>query len=66
MTTPTHYRECALDCLKWAEEATNESQKKTFVDLARLWMEAASRLHQDDATAPERSEQAQQLRAKLG
>ena len=67
MTTSTHYRECALDCLKWAEETTNETQKKTFVDLARLWVEAASRLPQDDTTAPEGSEQLRRLHAaKVG
>jgi hypothetical protein len=34
MTTPTEYREFALECLKWADETPNAGQRQTFVDLA--------------------------------
>jgi len=53
MTTPTEYRDFALECLKWAEETSSASQRNAFVDLAHVCMEAAFRLDQRDRAAPE-------------
>jgi hypothetical protein len=65
MTTPTEYRDFALECLKWAEETSSASQRKAFVDLARLWMEAAFRLDQGGGAAPDQFEHFREARAKL-
>ena len=40
--TPRQYREFALDCLCWAEQAKDAGQRQSLVALARLWMQTAS------------------------
>ena len=35
-------REFALDCLHWAERASNASDRQTMLRLARMWMDTAS------------------------
>jgi hypothetical protein len=65
MTTPNEYREHALECLKWAEETPSKRQRKTFIDIARLWMATASRIDHGDGADPAITEIIDTLRAKL-
>ena len=44
MTTPADLRKFATDCLLWAEEAKDASQRDTLIRLARMWMQTASEL----------------------
>jgi hypothetical protein len=36
MTQPSDFRQFALDCLHWAEEATDASQRQIFLDMAKM------------------------------
>ena len=42
MVTTEDMREFALDCLRWAERASNPSDRQTMLRLARMWMDTAS------------------------
>jgi hypothetical protein len=44
MTTPLDYRQFAMDCLRWAEDAKDADQRATLIRLARMWMLTASEL----------------------
>ena len=44
MSTVDEYRKYARDCLRWANRALTEEQRKQFLSLAREWQEAASGL----------------------
>ena len=44
MTTPLDYRQFAIDCLNWAEDAKDENQRATMIRLAGMWMQTASEL----------------------
>lgn len=44
MPTPLEYREFALECLRWAEDAKDAGQRETLIGLARLWMQTASEM----------------------
>lgn|GEM_PF-3163750 len=46
MTTPTDFREFAIDCLHWAEDAKDPAQRDTLIGVARMWMLTASELEQ--------------------
>jgi hypothetical protein len=50
MVTTEDMREFALDCLHWAERASNPSDRETMLRLARMWMDTASGIerHIDD------------------
>jgi hypothetical protein len=63
--TPSEYRDYAIGCLKWANDTPNPKQRKTFVDLARLWMDAAYHLDRGVAVPLEQSEKFLELREKL-
>ena len=41
MTSPTDYREFALDCVRWAENASDSSQRQILHDMARHWLKIA-------------------------
>jgi orotidine-5'-phosphate decarboxylase len=44
MSTVDEYRKYARDCLRWANRALTEEQRKQFLNLAREWQQAASGL----------------------
>jgi len=41
MSTVDEYRKYARDCLRWANRALTEEQRKQFLSLAREWQQAA-------------------------
>ena len=40
--TPQDMRLFALQCLRWSDEADNESQRDLMVQVAKTWMNIAS------------------------
>ena len=42
MTTSQEFRQYADECLRWAQETTNEEQRQQFLEMASAWMQAAS------------------------
>jgi hypothetical protein len=38
------YKRNARLCLKWARKATDEEHREAFINLARTWLSAATRL----------------------
>jgi hypothetical protein len=64
MTTTIDYRQLAMDCLHWAEDATDADQRATLIRLARMWMLTASEL---DRLVPPHAmpRMSETLRAKL-
>ncbi len=65
MTTPAEYREFASDCLRWTERASNASQRDNLTEIARQWMNAASRLDQHLILASDGPALLREMRAKL-
>jgi hypothetical protein len=65
MTTPDEYRGFALDCLLWAGDAKDASQRDTIVGIARMWNRAASELDQHFVMARDPTQLSRELRAKL-
>lgn len=55
MTTAKHYRQFAQECIESAREATSESIRKQFLDLAKLWMTAADQIDARDDVPSRRS-----------
>jgi hypothetical protein len=37
------FRQNAQDCLQWARDAKTDEERKAFVDMARTWMQAATK-----------------------
>jgi hypothetical protein len=46
MTTATEYRRFLDECLHWADKARSPDERKTFLQMAKTWHEAAIRLEQ--------------------
>ncbi len=65
MTTPAEYREFAFDCLRWADEAPDASQRDTMIGLGRLWMQTAIVVEQYLTLAGDSPMGASVLRSKL-
>ena len=42
MVTANEMRTFALDCSRWAEQASNPSHRETILHVARRWMSTAS------------------------
>ncbi len=42
MESAKHYRDYAEDCLNWAKAAKSDQERKTFVQMAQTWLEAAT------------------------
>ena len=42
MVTTAEMRMFVLDCLNWAEHASNPSDRETMLRVARMWMNTAS------------------------
>jgi hypothetical protein len=44
MSTANEYRQFAEECLRAARSATTEQEKKAFLDMAQLWIQAAAQV----------------------
>ena len=45
MTTAAEdYQHFADECLRWARDAKTEAERKTFLDMAKVWTKAAAKL----------------------
>jgi hypothetical protein len=44
MSTPDEYRHFAEECLRWADKAQTEEEKKAFLDMAQTCIKAAATL----------------------
>jgi hypothetical protein len=55
MKTAAHYRALAEECIKWAGEAYTAEVRESYLALARIWLDTASRLNGVSAseTTPE-------------
>ena len=40
MTTTAEFRQFAEECLRFAEQANTERERKAFLDMARTWTQA--------------------------
>ena len=65
MTTPAEFREFALDCLHWAEDAKDAAQRDTLIGIARMWMNTAIVVDQYVTLAGDTPARSSGLRAKL-
>jgi hypothetical protein len=45
MKTAAHYRAMAEECIKWAGEAYTAEVRESYLQLARIWLDTASRLN---------------------
>jgi len=50
MKTAAEYRALAEECLKWAREAKASELRVSLKELARVWLDAASRLDRPPPT----------------
>jgi hypothetical protein len=57
MKTAAHYRAMAEECIKWAGEAHTAEVRESYLQLARIWLDTASRISGLSAgeTRPEQS-----------
>ena len=46
MTSAGEYRKLLEECLHWADNAASEEERKSFLQLAKTWYEAALREEQ--------------------
>ena len=44
MKTAAEYRALADECFKWAREARTEEVRASYLQLAQVWLDAASKL----------------------
>ena len=65
MTTPTEYREFALDCMRWAEGEENAGIRDIMMGLARVWMRTSLEVEQYVTLAGDDPARLSELRAKL-
>ena len=53
------FHEFARECMRWAEEATSEEDRRHFIEMAKAWVHAASELrevsHNPEPPSPPRS-----------
>jgi hypothetical protein len=45
MKTAAHYRALAEECIKWAGEAYTAEVRESYLALARIWLDTASRIN---------------------
>jgi hypothetical protein len=45
MKTAAEYRAMAEECIKWAGEAYTGEVRESYLQLARIWLDTASRLN---------------------
>jgi hypothetical protein len=63
MTSAEEFRQNADDCLVWAKTVTSERERTIFLDMARNWLEAASRADGRKMTYKLRSKRVEQASA---
>jgi hypothetical protein len=63
MGSAKEYRENADDCLVWAKTVTSDHARAIFLDMARNWLEAASRAEGRKITYKLRAKRLQQISA---
>jgi len=44
MATADEYRQFAVECFRWADEAESDDMREAFLQMARDWMAAALRV----------------------
>ena len=44
MKTAAEYRAMAEECFKWAHEARTDAVRKSYLQLAQVWLDTASKL----------------------
>jgi len=44
MKTPGEYRAMAEECFKWARETQDDEVRVSYLQLAQVWLDAASKL----------------------
>jgi hypothetical protein len=42
MTTSNEYRQYAEECLLWARETIDQTERQQFLDMASTWLQAAA------------------------
>jgi hypothetical protein len=42
MTTANEYRQFAEECLRWAQAAKTQNERKAFLDMAEIWVKASA------------------------
>jgi hypothetical protein len=52
MKTAAHYRALAEECIKWASEAHTAEVRESYLALARIWLDTASRMNGLSAAEP--------------
>jgi hypothetical protein len=45
MKTAAEYRAMAEECIKWAGEAYTDEVRESYLQLARIWLDTATRLN---------------------
>jgi hypothetical protein len=52
MTSPSQYRQYARECMQSAAKAQTEVERKTYLDMAWTWQNAALALDERDRSTP--------------
>lgn len=65
MTTPAQFNDFAQECVRWAKEAKDASERDTLIRAARLWTQAALLLEPYISLASNPAALSKELRAKL-
>jgi hypothetical protein len=63
MSLAKEFRENADDCLVWAKTVTSDYERAIFLDMARNWLEAASRAEGSKITYKLRAKRLEQVSA---
>jgi hypothetical protein len=63
MASAKEFRENADDCLAWAKTVTSDHERAIFLDMARNWLEAASRAEGRKITYKLRAKRLEQISA---
>ena len=61
MASAKEFRENADDCLAWAKTVTSDHERAIFLDMARNWLEAASRAEGRKITYKLRAKRLEQI-----
>jgi hypothetical protein len=66
MASAKEFRENADDCLVWAKTVTSDHERAIFLDMARNWLEAASRAEGRKITYKLRAKRLEQIEPAIG
>ncbi len=50
MASAKEFREYADECMEWAKTVTSDRERAIFLDMARNWLEAASKVEGSKTT----------------